>query len=238
MEAPSPRYILTRAAFLIAAIVALLYGMKFVRKWQRQAAIITELRSLSSDSSFFHQFYAEDAQKSLIRAIGLIAEAKELGTAPEIAIKKSQGIDSKLFASDEDREEQPLKVQIVMASLRANYENFLKLGYKADVLTLQEMKTGKLPPIPSGPEAGKRPIVATLIDSSISPGIEKVIANLEIRPPQPDKHVPTDIEIAAAKRLANDLADARFIEEPVRDKILNALTEISNSAVPPAKKVE
>lgn len=235
MEAPSPRYILTRAAFLIAAIVALLYGMKFVKKWQRQAAIITELRSLSSDSSFFHQFYAEDAQKSLIRAIGLIAEAKELGTPPEIAIKKSQGIDSKLFASDEDRDEQPLKVQIVMASLRANYENFLKLGYKADVLTLQEMKTGKLPAIPSGPEAGKRPIVATLIDSSISPGIEKVIANLEIRPPQADKHVPTDIEIAAAKRLATDLADARFIEEPVRDKILKALTEISNPAAPTEK---
>lgn len=225
MEAPSPRYILTRAAFLIAAIIVVLYGMRFIKKWQRQAAIISELRSLSSDSSFFHQFYAEDAQKSLIRAIGLIAEANELGTPPEIAIKKSQGIDSKLFASDDDRDEPPLKVQIVTASLRANYENFLKLGYKADVITLEEMKTGKLPPIPSGPENGKRAIVATLIDSSISPGIEKVIANLEIRPPQADKHVPTDIEIAAAKRLANDLTDAKIIEEPVRDKILNALTK-------------
>lgn len=235
METPSPRYILTRAAFFIAAIVAILYGMKFVKKWQRQNAIIEELRSLSSDSSFFHQFYAEDAQKSLIRAIGLIAEANELGTPPEIAIKKSQGIDSKLFASDEDHEELPLKVQIVTASLRANYENFRKLGYKADVLTLGEMKTGKLPAIPSGPETGKRPIVATLIEGSISPGIEKVMANLEIRPPQADKHVLTDIEIAAAKRLANDLADARFIEEPVRDKILKALTEISNPAEPAAK---
>ena len=235
MEAPSPRYILTRAAFLIAAIVAILYGMKFVKKWQRQAAIISELRSLSSDSSFFHQFYAEEAQKALIRAIGLIAEADTLGIPPETAIKKSQGIDSKLFASDEDHEEQPLKVQIVTASLRGNYENFRKLGYKSDVLTLEEMKTGKLPAIPSGPETGKRPIVATLIDSSISPGIEKVMANLEIRPPQADKHVLTDIEIAAAKRLANDLADAKFIEEPVRDKILKALTEISNPPVAPEK---
>ena len=235
MEAPSPRYILTRAAFLIAAIVALLYGMKFVKKWQRQAAIISELRSLSSDSSFFHQFYAEEAQKALIRAIGLIAEADTLGIPPETAIKKSQGIDSKLFASDEDHEEQPLKVQIVTSSLRGNYENFRKLGYKSDVLTLEEMKTGKLPAIPSGPETGKRPIVATLIDSSIAPGIEKVMANLEIRPPQADKHVLTDIEIAAAKRLANDLADAKFIEEPVRDKILKALTEISNPPVSPEK---
>lgn len=235
MEAPSPRYILTRAAFLIATVVVLLYGMRFVKKWQRQAAIIAELRSLSSDSSFFHQFYAEDAQKALIRAIGLIAEADTLGIAPETAIKKSQGIDSKLFATDEDHEELPLKVQIVTASLRANYENFRKLGYKADIATLEEMKTGKLPFIPSGPETGKRPIVATLIDSSISPGIEKVIANLEIRPPQADKHVPTDIEIAAAKRLATDLADARLIEEPVRDKIVNALTDASKPLEPAVK---
>ena len=232
MEALSPRYILTRAAFLICAVIALLYGMKFVKKWQRQNAIIAELRSLSSDSSFFHQFYAEDAQKSLIRAIGLIAEANQLGTPPEIAIKKSQGIDTKLFASDEERNEPPLKVQIVTASLRSNYENFLKLGYKADVLTLREMGSGKLPPIPNGPESGKRPVVATLIDASVSPGIEKVIANLEIRPPQGDKHVPTDIEIAAAKRLANDLSDAKLIEEPVRDKILKALSEPAPDAEP------
>ncbi|MEO5913655.1 MAG: hypothetical protein ABIS50_05450 [Luteolibacter sp.] len=226
MEAPSPRYILTRATFIIVALVVGLYGMRFVKKIQRQSAIISDLRSISSDSSFFHQFYAEDAQKSMIRAIGLIAEANELGTPPEIAIKKSQGIDTKLFASDDDRNEPPLKIQIVMASLRANYENFHKLGYKADFQTLEDMKSGKLPPIPSGPESGKKPVVETLIPMSASPGIEKVMANLEIRPPQPDGgHVPTDIEIAAAKRLANDLCDAKIIEEPVRDKILKALTK-------------
>jgi hypothetical protein len=226
MEAPSPRYILTRAIFIIAVLVALLYGMRFVKKKQRQSAIISELKSLSSDSSFFQQFYAEDARKSLIKAIGLIAEANNIGISPEIAINRSQGIEEKYFASDLDHDEPPVKTQIITTSLRSNYENFLKLGYKADVTTLAEMKNGKLPPIPSGPGAGQQPVVATLIDASISPGIEKVMANLEIRPPQVENHVPTDIEIAAAKKLAGDLRDAAIIEEPARDKIIAKLSAI------------
>ncbi len=224
MEAPSPRYILTRAVFLILAVIVALYGVRFVKKMQRRAAIVAELRSLSSDSSYFQQFYADAAQKSLVRAIGLIAEANTLGIPPEIAIKKSQGIETKLFAEDSDDEEPPLKQKIITTSLRANYENFLKLGYQADFHTLQEMKDGKLPPIPNGPASGKTPVVATLIDAAVSPGIEKVIANLEIRPPS-DARAPTDIEVAAAKQLAKDLSDAKIIEEPVRDKILKALTK-------------
>lgn len=223
MEAPSPRYIITRALFLILAVVVVLYGIRFVKKMQRRAAIIAELRSLSSDSSFFQQFYADAAQKALIRTIGLIAEANELGIPPETAIKKGQGIETKLFANDADDDEPPLKTKIITTSLRANYENFLKLGYKADFHTLEEMRSGKLPPIPAGPESGKSPVVATLIDASVSPGIEKVIANLEIRPPT-DRKVPTDIEIAAAKQLANDLSDAKIIEEPVKNRIIEKLS--------------
>lgn len=227
MQTPSPRYILTRAAFFITALVVVLYCFSYYKKWQRRAAIVSELRSLASDSSYFHQFYAEEAKKSIIRAIGLIAEADQLGVPPEIAIKRSQGIETKLFAEDTDGEALPLKEQIIMANLRANYENFRKLGYKPDFKTISEMRSGNLPPIPSGPQTGKKAIVATLIDSSISAGMEKVLANLEIRPPQDDNHVMTDIEIAAAKRLASDLSDAKIIEEPVRDKIIATLTAMS-----------
>ena len=90
------------------------------------------------------------------------------------------------------------------------------------------MREGKLPFIPDGPLAGKTPMIATLIDPAISPGIDKVIANLEIRPPQTEIHAPTDIEIAAAKQLTRDLADAKIIEEPVRDKIIAKLSELSS----------
>ena len=111
------------------------------------------------------------------------------------------------------------------AGLRTNYENFLKLGYKAEFHTLDAMRSGELPPIPAGPQSGRQPEIATLISSTISPGMEKVIANLEIRPPQGDAQKPTDIQIAAAKQLARDLSDARIIEEPVRDRILGGLSK-------------
>lgn len=62
MEAPSPSYIITRALFVIGLIVAVLSGVSFYKKKQRQAAIIADLKSISSDSSFFQQFYAADVE--------------------------------------------------------------------------------------------------------------------------------------------------------------------------------
>ncbi len=224
MEAPSPRYILSRAFFLIATVVVVLSCVSFYKKKQRQAAILADLKSLSSDSSFFQQFYAEDAQKSLVRAVALIAEANGLGIAPESAIDRALGIETKSFFAEEKPAEPTNRQEIIRTNLRANYENFLKLGYTADFHTLQAMKDGTLPPIPSGPEAGKKPVVGTFISATISPGIEKVMANLEIRPPQADGRTLTDLETASAKLLAHSLAEAKLIENPIRDKIIKALS--------------
>ena len=161
MEAPSPRYILSRAVFLIVSVVVVLSCVSFYKKKQRQAAVIADLKSLSSDSSFFQQFYAEDAQKALIRAVALIAEANALGIPPESAIDRAIGIETKNFFAEEKPAEPTTREELIRTSLRANYENFLKLGYNADFPTLETMKAGSLPPIPSGPEAGKKPVVGT-----------------------------------------------------------------------------
>jgi hypothetical protein len=225
MEAPSPRYIITRAAFLIALLFAVLTGYSFIKKKQRQAAITSELESITSDSSFFKQFYAEDARKSLIRAIGLIAEANTLGLPPEKAISLGMGIKPKFFENDAENDEPPAREKIIRDCLRSNYENFLKLGYKPDFHTLDALKKGELPPIPDGPQSGRKPEIANLISPAISPGMEKVLANLELRPPQSEGQKMTDIQIAAAKQLARDLSDARIIEEPVRDKIIEGVAK-------------
>ena len=225
MEAPSPRYIITRAAFLVILLVALLFSVRYVKKWQRKNAIAAELQSITSDSSFFKQFYAADARKSLVRAIGLIAEAQSLGVPPNTAIDRGLGIEEKFFENEMEDDVPPVRETIIRSSLRSNYENFLKLGFTADFHTLDAMKKGELPPIPVGPETGRKPEIGTLISPEISPGLDKVIANLEIRPPSQEEHKPTDIEIAAAKQLARDLADARIIEDPVRDKIIKSLSE-------------
>lgn len=224
MEAPSPQYILSRAAWLITLLVAVLVSYSFIKKKQRQAAITAELESITSDSSFFQQFYPDDARKSLVKAIGLIAEANSLGVDPDTAINRGMGLKAKFFENDAAHEAQPIRETIIYSCLRNNYENFIKLGYKADFHTLEAMRAGELPPIPGGPQAGRQAVISTLISAALSPGLDKVIANLEIRPPQADAQAPNVIEIAAAKKLAHDLAEARLIEEAARDRILQGLS--------------
>lgn len=224
MDSTNIRYILTRAGAVILAIVMALYALGYMKKRNRQAALVAELKSLSSDSSFFHQFYAEDARKSLIRAVGVIAEANNLGLEPDKAINRGLGMEEKYFAIDEDKEAPPLRESLVRATLRANYENFRKLGYEADFHTLEMMRDGELPPVRTGPQAGTKAEVGTIIDPALSPGIDKVMANLEIRPPR-EKGVPmSDVEIAAAKQLAANLALAGVIEEAAGRRIGESLT--------------
>lgn len=230
MEIPSPREIITRAVVVILGIVAVLYGTSFYKKYQRKAAIVSELKSICSDSSFFHQFYEEDARKSLLRAVALIAEAKQLGMPPDKAIDAGLGIEDKFFATDADREEPPVGHEIVRTSLNGNYQNFIKLGYQPDFGTLEALKGGSIPAITGGPESGRKPVVVPLIPMKLSPGIEKVIANLEIRPPGSEERALTDIEVASAKKLARDLCDAHVIEDKVRDHILQGLTAPTTKA--------
>ncbi|MBC8128172.1 MAG: hypothetical protein H8M99_13610 [Gloeobacteraceae cyanobacterium ES-bin-144] len=225
METPSASYILSRAAFLVVVLMIVLFAISFIKKKQRQSAIIAELQSITSDSSFFKQFYAEEAQKSLIRAIGLIAESNSLDVDPNTTINLGMGIKTDYFSNDFANKEPMPRERIIRTCLRSNYENFLKLGYKADFQTLTAMKAGDFPPIPTGPQSGKKPEIYYLISPAISPGMDKVIANLEIRPPSADKQgKSTDIEIAAAKELARELANASIIEDAVRDRIIAGLT--------------
>ncbi len=224
MEAPSPRYIITRAIFLIALLIVVLYVVRFAKRKQREGDIIAELKSITSDSSFFQQFYATDAQKSLVRAIALMAEANQLGLSPDEAIDGGLGIKRKYFTTDEDKQEPPTRDKIIRDSLRSNYENFIKLGYTADFHTLQGMKNGELPAIPKGPQSGQKPEIGPIIDPALSPGMERVIANLELRPARTEKSKPSDVEIAAAKQLARDLDEAGIIEESARDRILEKLS--------------
>jgi len=225
METPSPVYILTRAVFLVCVLVAFLFGYKYVVKKSRQNAIFNELQSITTDSSFFKQFYAEDARKTLVRAIGLIAEADTLGVEIPTVIDRALGIKPKFFKNEAEHDEPPARDKIIRACLSANYENFLKLGYIEDPGTIDSMKHGEFPTIPSGPCVGSQPEIAYLIDPAISPGLEKVIANLEIRPPQTEPRKRTDIEVASAKLLARDLTDAKIIEDRVRDRIMAELSK-------------
>ena len=212
------RYILTRSAAVILVIVLALYGIGFVKKKQRLGSIVSELKSLSSESSFFRQFSAGDAERSLVRAVGLIAEANKLGLYPEAAIDKGLGIEKKYFNSD-DEKEPTLRGQLIRTTLRANYENFRKLGYIPDFHTLESMKKGDLPPVRTGPLQGSKAEVGTIIAPALSPGLDTVMANLEIRPLREKGKPMSDVETAIARKLATDLKDAEVIGEDALRRI-------------------
>jgi hypothetical protein len=224
MEAPNVSTILTRVAMALVVLIAFLFGMSIYKKKQRQNTIVNELKSIASDSSFFQQFYAEQAEKTLIRAVGLLAEADKLGVPPDKVIDRCLGVVEKGTFDDTKNEEPSPRETLVRECLRGNYENFRKLGYQPDFQTLASARDGKLPVIPSGPSAGKAAVIATLIPESASPGIEKVLANLQIRPPTEKGQTLNDLEVTAAKHLAYELAEAKVIDDGIRDKIVEHLT--------------
>ncbi len=224
MEPHHIRYILVRAVSAVVLIVAILYGFGIFKKKQRQKALIAEMKSVCSDSSFYRQFSLEEAQKTLVRGVALIAEGKQLELDPARVINSGIGLEEKYFLMDEDKEPIPIRLVIIRDCLRANYENFLKLGYTTDFHTLQGMKDGKLPALRTGPYVGVRVEIGPIIDPKLSPGIDRVIANLQIRPPRKTGTPMSDVETAAAKQLAKDLSDAGIIEKLAADRIIESLT--------------
>jgi len=230
MQLPDPASIVKRAILVIVLLVALLYGFGFIKKKQRINALVTESQILATDSSFFHQFYPEDARKTLISAIGLIAAANELGMTPATFIDRTLGYEKEFLSSTVNRDETP-RQQLIRKTLASNYDNFRKMGYTADFHTLTEMREGRMPAIPSGPMAGRMADVGTIIDPALSPGLDKVVANLRIRPPSEDETQPSDVEIAAAKQLAEELTNAGVIETTARDRIFKEIT-LTQSGLP------
>lgn len=222
MQTPAISTIISRAITIIVLFIAVIYGLSFYKKVQRKSAIIKELRELSSDNSFFRQFYAEDAAKTLVRSVGLILEAKSMGMAPDVVVDK--GLNREKSILDGEAKEFLPASDLIRATLLNNYDNAVKLGYTADYRTLADMKTGALPTIPAGPNRGSTAEITPIIDPQISPGLEKVVANLAIRPPGYSKQPKSDVDLAAAKRLAGDLQNAGIIEQSVAERILKTLS--------------
>ena len=72
-----------------------------------------------------------------------------------------------------------------------------------------------------------------ILNPSVSPGVERIIPNMIISPPnldEPDN--PTDMQISQAKELVRALYDARIIERDTGDR-LNQYYESFNSSSEP-----
>jgi hypothetical protein len=229
MQTPRITDILRYALILIIVIVVGLFVMSFLRKRQEHKDLVGEMRSIASDSGYYGQFYANDAQKTLLRAMHLLHVAEQKGRDPSRFLNEvfQVGDDSWLDRTGDYANSLTRSQALADSTLRANYENCRKLGLLDNTKSLETLAKGELPIITMGPATGKRAAVYPIIDPQLSPGIEKVLANLQISPPRETAQPRGDVEIAAARQLARDLQSAGIIDPAAQQRIDSHLNKLA-----------
>ena len=217
-----PRITETLRYLVAAAAVGLLayLGFNGIRNYRDQGRRLEELRSLTSQSSFFRQFYPADADRALLTAMAVMRESEMGGTAPADLLDKCFHVSKEYLSTGDNR--LPADEQLIRRTLTDNYENCRKLGLFAKRESVQRLRKGELPAITNGPSSGDTPFVARVIDPAIAPALDKAVANLEIRPPG-SVHAKDDVERAAAHQLTRDLSDSGIIDAAATARIHAAL---------------
>lgn len=236
-----------RYAFLtLVALVLLIFGMKWWGKQRTEKEIVSELRSLTSASSSFEQFNAEDTRKTLFRTLYQLHRAEEeLDMPPDEILDKVFKVpkqDGFLGSNDPTRySNRDAGENLVRSNLIANYEKSNRLGIFNDSVGLESLRKGEAAQIHTGEHLGRWVEVSFIIDPKVSPGIEKIVPNLVVGPPSKKDGSPTTtaFDIARAKKLANSLNLADQLEREAFNRIVQHYDEIAKEAgsdpAPPAK---
>ena len=135
---PVTEYI-KQGIFAIVILSVAVFGIKSCRKHQQKRAIIIELTSHASESSAYEQFYAEDAQATLLKAMYQLHLAAELGHIPSEIMEDVMDESSNFMDSTDDDKLSPREI-LIKESLLNNYENCLKLGIFTDQSNLTKNK--------------------------------------------------------------------------------------------------
>lgn len=209
--------ILRYSFFGIVLLIASLFIHKHYRRYVAKNEIVAELQSITTDSSFYRQFEEEDAQATLLKGIALMQQANDLGLAPTELFDRVFQYDKLDDFGGSASTNYPVKEELARNALTSAYESAKRLEILDETADITDLKDGRMPITPSG-----TPIILPLIDPKISPGLEKVIPNLEILPSDRanTNRELTAIETAAARRLAKDLASAGLIERAIADRII------------------
>jgi hypothetical protein len=209
--------ILRYSILAIVLLVVSMFAHKHYRRHIVKKEIVAELQGATSDSSFYRQFEVRDAEATLLRSISLIHRADGLGLTPTELFDRVFQRDQISAFGDDPPDDYPVKEQLVRNTLTGSYEAAKRLEM-LDAASVSDLAEGRMPVLPSG-----SPVILPLIDPRISPGLEKIIPNLEILPGDRAGKARqlTAIETAAARKLARDLASAGLIENTVADRIIS-----------------
>ncbi|MEP4079662.1 hypothetical protein [Haloferula sp.] len=209
--------ILRYSGLLIILLVVFLFGQKHYRRHVEKKEIVAELQSNTSDSSFYRQFEADEAHATLLKSIALIHQANELGLPPVDLFDRVFQYDKTEGFGESHSTNYPVKEALVRNALTSAYESAKRLEM-LDSGSISDLEDGRIPITLSG-----SPVLLPLIDPKLSPGLEKIIPNLELLPGDRagKERQLTAIETASARRLAKDLADAGLIEDAIADRIVD-----------------
>ena len=204
------------AAWALVFFFAFIFGSKHYKKHARKEALVTEMRTVVSDASFYRSLTPKDAHATFLKSIALIDEAKSLGVEPpvffDLVFERESG-KSKLGT---DYDDYPARERLARETLLRGYQHagqFALLGKPENRAMLAK---GELP------DGDPRPAIAHIIDPAVSPGLEKIVPNLELRPVKAAAAgEPTDLEVAAAKNLATELCSANVIEYKAEKRIVD-----------------
>jgi hypothetical protein len=210
---PRVASILKLAVFAVLALVVFSFGSKHYKKFNRKAALVDEMRTLVSEASFYRSLTEEDARAVLLRGIAKIDEAKSLDLEPtayfDRVFKREKGKD----APSDEFDDFPAREKLARETLLRAHQHALQLKLLDEPDYRGELAEGRMP------DVSPKPVIACTIDPAISPGLEKVVPNLELRPASAKKEAPTDLEIAAARNLAMDLYSAQIIDREAEKRI-------------------
>lgn len=210
-----PRVVTTLklAVFAVLALVALSFGSKHYKKFNRKAALVNEMRTLVSEASFYRSLTEADARAAMLRGVAKIEEAKSLGMEPtEYFDRVFKREKSKDEASNEF-EDFPAREKLARETLLRAHQHAVQLKLVETPEARQELAQGNMP------DVTPKPVIAFIIDPAISPGLEKVVPNFDLLPGDLKKEAPTDLEIAVARNLATDLYSAQIIDRDAEKRI-------------------
>jgi hypothetical protein len=201
------------AIFAVLALVALSFGSKHYKKFYRKAALVDEMRTLVSEAAFYRSLTEDDARAVLLKGVAKIEEARTLGMEPaayfDRVFKKEKSKDE---AGDEF-DDFPAREKLARETLLRAHQHAVQLKLVDTEEAREDLGEGKLP------DVTPKPVIAFLIDPAISPGLEKVVPNLDLLPGDLKKEAPTDLEIAVARNLAMDLYSSQIIDREAEKRI-------------------
>ncbi|MCP5536093.1 MAG: hypothetical protein H7A51_07625 [Akkermansiaceae bacterium] len=223
--------------FIIVVIALALFGVKSCRKYQQKRAVIVELSSNASESAAYEQFYAENAQSNLYKSMHQMYLGVQLGLTPAEILASVMEVDDTFFSTEKD-EELPIRQVLIRDALLSNYDNCVKLAIFEDANNIEQLADGQPPTIQSGPATGEKATLQQIIPGSVLPGVDKLLPNLVISPPQEVSSEAKatsfdDFKIARAKKLAQDLANAGLIERDAHKKIVEFYDRVSTTVTTP-----